>query len=603
MGRSKNRDPLIPQLGVILRLSGTRPRRWLLTTVAASMALAGLDMAGVAAMIPLMQLITTGKVDGAFLEWVAATVGSSSLSVLIPVIAGVVVLAFLIKSVGSVMFRWWLLGRTTRITALASAELMNRYVLAPYSAHRARPLSVVYRNINDSTNQAASVLLALVSLCADVLVLVAIMTVLALASPLVTAFAVVLFGLLVFGVQRMLRNRQLQLGERASAAGLEAWQSLMPALDGFRETRLTSSASSFVRGFRNARLRGARVSREIGLISDIPRYLLEVAFIIAIVGIAGILFLTGQGTSVIAVLGLFATASMRALPTMNRVSANVATMRSGQAGLRIVTEALHELDEAGLHNEAPKGIAPYSGDIELTGVTFTYPDADQPVIDGLTLTIRENQTTAFTGGSGAGKTTLVDLVLGLLLPTQGRVACGGRDIEDDLAGWYAGIGVVPQDVFLLNASVTQNIAFGSDSADIDIDRVWHAVRQAQLFEVIDALPDGLDTIVGDRGVRMSGGQRQRVGLARALYRQPRVLVLDEATSALDNVTEHEIARTLHSLRGQMTIIIVAHRLSTVRTVDHLVHLRGGHIVAEGTFDDVRLADAEFARLVELGRLE
>lgn len=603
MARAANRYPLIRQLGVLLRLSGADPRRWVITTVAASVVLAGLDMAGVAAMIPLMQLITTGRADGFFLEWVADLAGSTSLAVLIPIVSGIVVLAFLIKTAGSLVFRWWLLGRTSRVTAVAASELMNRYVLAPYSAHRARPLSTVYRNINDSTNQAASVLLALVTLCSDVLVLVAIMAVLAIASPLVTAFAVLLFGGLVFGVQRMLRNRQLRLGEEAAEAGLDAWQALMPGLDGFRETRLTSSASAFVRSFRDARLRGARVGRDIAFISDVPRYLLEIVFIVAVAGIAGILFAIGQGSQIIAILGLFAAASMRALPTMNRVSASVAIMRAGQAGLRILVEALGELDGQGLHDEAPHSTTPFKGDIELTSLSFAYPDGDQLVVDDLTLTIRENATTAFTGGSGAGKTTLVDLVLGLLTPKSGQITSGGRDIDDDLANWYAGIGVVPQDVFLLNASIARNIAFGEAHDQIDEARIWEAAAQAQLTEVLQALPEGLETVVGDRGVRLSGGQRQRVGLARALYRRPRLLVLDEATSALDNATEHQIAQTLHSLRGQMTIIIVAHRLSTVRSVDHLVHLREGRIAAQGTFDEVRRHDDEFARLVELGTLE
>ncbi|WP_309127644.1 ABC transporter ATP-binding protein [Microbacterium sp.] len=603
MARKASRNPLIRQLGALLRVTGAQPRRWVTTTVAASVILAGLDMLGVAATIPLMQLISAGRPEGDLLLWLAEAAGTTAVSTLIPLLAGMVTLAFVVKSLGSLAFRWWLLGRTTRVTALASAELMNRYVLAPYSAHRVRALSTVYRNINDATNQAASVLLAIVTLCTDVFVLVAIMAVLAVAEPWVTLFAVALFGMAVFGVQRLLRARQLRLGEAAAEAGLEAWQSLMPALDGFRETRLTSSASSFVKRFRAARLRGARVNREMAFIADVPRYLLEIVFIAAIVGVAIILSSAGLTDQIVPVLGLFAAASLRALPTMNRVSAGLATMRAGQAGLRIMTETLDELEAGGRHLEKRTSETAYSGDIELNDLTFAYPDADQPVLNRITLTIAENTTTAFTGGSGAGKTTLVDLVLGLLTPTEGNVTSGGRPIDDDLAGWYAGIGVVPQEVFLLNGSIAQNIAFGEDPAGIDADRVWLAARQAQLADLLVEMPDGIHTMVGDRGVRLSGGQRQRVGLARALYRRPRLLVLDEATSALDNATEHEVAQTLHSLRGQMTIIIVAHRLSTVRSVDRLVHLREGRIAASGTFDEVRAHDAEFARLVELGRLD
>lgn len=594
---------LLHQLAALLRVTGASPVRWITTTVIASMALAGLDMVGVAAMVPLMQLISEGTPTGWFLTGLADVIGTTDLATLLPLVAGLVAVAFVVKSVGALAFRWWLLGRTTKISALASAELMNRYVLSPYSAHRQRKLSEIYRNINDCTGQASSVLLAVVTLCSDALTLIGITVVLAWASPSVTLFAVALFGVLVFGVQRMLRAKQVRVGEESAQADLEAWQALMPGLEGFREARLTSSSGMFVEQFRRARVRGADLARERAFISDIPRYLLEVVFILAIMGIAGLLFLIGQPEQVIPILGLFAAASMRALPTMNRVGANVATMRTGQAGLRIMVETLDELEADGRHDETPRGDSPYFGDIALEGVSFRYADAERPVLQNLSLTIAENRTTAFTGSSGAGKSTVLDLVLGLLAPTDGSVTCGGRRIDDDLAAWHAGIGVVPQDVFLISDTVAANIAFGVAASDVDRDRVREVAAMAQLDEVLADLPQGLDTPVGDRGVRLSGGQRQRVGLARALYRRPRVLVLDEATSALDNATEYEIAQTLGTLRGTMTIIIVAHRLSTVRASDRLFFLRDGSVAAEGTFDEVRAADAEFARLVKLGSLD
>lgn len=596
-------EGIIRSLGEVLRLTGARPRRWLVSTVMVSLILAGLDMLGVIAMLPLMQLVTGGAVEGPFLTWLSELFGAADVPTLLLIVAGLVTLTFIVKSLGSIAFRWWLLGRTTRVSALAASELMHRYVLAPYSAHRSRSISEIYRNINDATSQAASVLLAVVSLFTDVVTLVAILTILVITAPLPTLFAAALFSLFVFGIQRALRRRQLALGEEQADAALTAWQALMPGIEGFRETRLTSSAGRFVSAFRDAKLRGAHAGRQTAIMGDIPRYLLEVVFILAIIGIAGIMILTGSQVETIPVLGVFAAASMRVLPILTRATANVATIRTGNAGLRILVDTLDDLRAEGTHDESPRSVTAFDGDIELHRVSFHYPDADELILDDVSLTIPHRRTTAFVGSSGAGKSTLLDLVLGLLTPTSGEVLCGGLSIAEDVAGWHAALGVVPQDVFLANRTLAENIAFGVPRREIDLDRVRDAAQLALLDDVIALLPEGFDTMVGDRGVRLSGGQRQRVGLARALYRRPRVLILDEATSALDNATEHEIAQTLGRLQGTMTIVIVAHRLSTVRAVDQLFFLRSGRVAASGTFDEVRSADAEFARLVELGSLD
>jgi len=283
-----------------------------------------------------------------------------------------------------------------------------------------------------------------------------------------------------------------------------------------------------------------------------------------------------------------------------RLVATTGTIRAGQKGLSILSDEVRELEQQGEHSAMPPSHA-YAGDIVLDGVTYRFPDADVPVLSGVSTVIREGSTTAFVGESGAGKSTLLDVVLGLLEPVAGTVTCGGQDTRDDLNGWYAGIGVVPQEVFLLDDTLEANITLGEDGA-ADPERLGEAIRLAQLDSVLDDLPLGLRTRLGERGVRLSGGQRQRVGIARALYRRPRILVLDEATSALDNATEHRITETIERLSGRMTVLVVAHRLSTVRKADKVVFLSEGSVVAEGTFDEVEARSPQFSKLVSLGRV-
>ncbi|GAA1469083.1 ABC transporter ATP-binding protein [Microbacterium thalassium] len=602
MQRSPQQPGLIAQLRSMLEMAGARPLPWISGIIAVSLILAALDTLGVAAMVPLTQLMTGASTDSGALKILADTFGTSDPAELIPIVALVVAGLFIGKSIAAIFFRWWLLGRTSKIAALSATELLRRYVLAPYADHRARRVSEVYRSINEATNQSASVLLALVSLVTDILVLTAIGAVLAVAASTVTVLTIAVFAVAVVGIQRLLRRRQSRIGEEMAAASLEAWSFLIPGLDGFREARLTSSASAFVEGFRKARLRSAHAARQMGIVAEAPRYVLEIGFIVAILVISVLLFTSSDPATAFTVLGVFAAASVRAIPTLNRVTGSLTTMRVGRVGLGIFTRAASELAAGGAHDEVPRSDERYAGDIAIRDLSFAYRGSDDPVLRDLTLTIAANRTTAFVGSSGAGKSTLVDLVLGLLEPTRGTIECGGRSILDDRAAWYSGLGVVPQDVFLVNDTLLANIAFGVPEADADLDRVHEVIRMAQLEEVVAGLPEGLHTTVGDRGVRLSGGQRQRVGLARALYRRPSVLVLDEATSALDNVTEHEIAMTLEGLKGTLTIIIVAHRLSTVRNADTLVFLQDGTISAKGRFDEVRRENADFARLVKLGEL-
>ncbi|KHK99848.1 hypothetical protein LK09_00450 [Microbacterium mangrovi] len=595
--------PMLRGFTTLLRLADVPPARWVATTIGLSLVLALIDMVGLAAMVPLTRLLSDPNTSSPAVGLVADLFRTREPGVLIPLFALCVAVLFVVSSVLMIAFRWWQLGRTNRIAARAATELLRRYAGESYAAHRARNTADIYRNVTEMTAFSGNALLNAITVVSDALTLAGIAVVLFVTSPLVTVFTIALFAAAMVVFQWVFRARQLRVGDDLAAASLDAWSHITPVLEGFREARLSATADRFVDGYGGARDRSAEANRAFSILAEMPKYLLQVVFVLAIAGMAAILFATGSADSALTVLAVFAAAALRGLPIMTRVSANVSSVRSGTVSLGILTNAVASLGSPPRREPASaRRPLDYRGDIELRGVGFRYPDSPEPVLKGLCLTIEEHRTTAIVGSSGAGKSTALDLVLGLLRPTSGDILCGGISIFEDPAGWYERLGVVPQDVFLLNDTLRANIVFGvPEGPDVDA-RLREVLRMAQLEGLVDLLPEGLATIVGERGTRLSGGQRQRVGLARAMFRRPRVLVLDEATSALDNETEHEITRTLRELHGRMTVIIVAHRLSTVRHADSLVFLADGRVDAQGTFEQVRASTPSFARLVELGEL-
>lgn len=594
---------MIHELRTALTLITGNIRGWVSLAVVGSVALALLDTVGVAAMLPLMTLLTTGDTTSGFVNKVGNIFGTHDIQGLVLILAALVAVCFVVKSVTSVFFRWWLLGHTATLTAEAAVELMRRYVLSSYATHKKRSVAEIYRNIGVVVAQTFSgVGLGLLSIMGDILILLALATVLLIASPLATLFAVLFFAVTTWLIQASLKRRTIRAGQDYLDADADAWSAIMPGFDGFRESRLSSSAHRFVTAFAGARNRQAQASRRSTMLGELPRYALEVSFIAAVIGMAIILFATGTQENALSVLGVFAAASLRLLPTLNRLTATIGSVRAGQGSLKTLSAEIESLDSEIAHSEIRSSDHQYVGDIVLQGVGFTYEDSDQPVLRDLNVTLREGETTAIVGSSGAGKSTMLDLVLGLHEPTEGSITCGGKSIHDDLVAWFEALSLVPQDVYMIDDTLEVNIAYGVQKEDISHERIAEVVALAKLDTFIDDLPNGLQTRLGQRGVRLSGGQRQRVGIARALYRSPSILVLDEATSALDNETEHQITATINSLKGDMTLVVVAHRLSTVRDADRIIFMREGKVEASGTFEELQRRSKDFARLVELGSL-
>jgi ATP-binding cassette subfamily C protein len=303
--------------------------------------------------------------------------------------------------------------------------------------------------------------------------------------------------------------------------------------------------------------------------------------------------------AIIPTLTLLAVAVVRLLPSFQKVTANVNALKWGEKALNVVYEDLEKLDaweREFLARQQNADTLTLEHTIEIEGLTYQYPGQEDHALRDVSLTIPKYASVGFVGPSGAGKTTIVDVLLGLLEPTAGRVLVDGEDIQERLPTWQRKIGYIPQSIYLTDDTVRRNAAFGMKEEEIEDEAVWRALEAAQLRELVESLPEGLDTMVGERGVRLSGGQRQRIGIARALYHNPEVLVMDEATSALDNQTERLFVEALEQLQGGHTLVVIAHRLSTVRNCDTLFMLDEGRLVAEGSYDELMARSEVFRRM-------
>jgi ABC-type multidrug transport system fused ATPase/permease subunit len=428
------------------------------------------------------------------------------------------------------------------------------------------------------------------------LLLVAVNPIIALSIGGVLALA---YGLVYRATSRYLDR----IGAERGADNEARYRLVTEAFGGIKEIKIGGYEGSYVDRFRSPARRFAIHQAAAQTIAQMPRFALEaIAFggmvLVAVVLVAG----SGTLGHVLPIMALYAFAGYRLMPAAQQIYASVSTMRYTLGALDKMHADLMALpgpsDAEGVPGVEPP-LRPEQ-DIVLDRVTYRYPDAPRPALDDLTLRIGAGQTVAFVGSTGSGKTTAVDLLLGLLEPEAGTICVDGTPITAvNRRSWQRCIGYVPQQIFLADDSVASNIAFGVERARIDHDAVVRAARMAELHDFITAqLPDGYETRVGERGIRLSGGQRQRIGLARALYHRPRVVVLDEATSALDNLTERAVMEAIRNLGEGVTVIMVAHRLSTVRGADRIFLLRDGRLAASGTFQELVDRDATFRAMTQ-----
>jgi ATP-binding cassette subfamily C protein len=495
----------------------------------------------------------------------------------------------------------WARARTALAQNYLFAErLLERYLHRPWSFFLESNTSTLLHRIMGQTNLLGLYLFnELAIVIAEVLVIVAMLGFLAWLNPTVTLGLCVILGLTGGLLVLTLKKRSSQLGRIRLENEQAAFKTAEIAMTGAKEIRLNHSQDYFFARFSTLMRRNVGANIAISTLREVPRFVLEFAIVGGFLGLLGFLKLRQLPTeTILSIAAVYAAASFRLLPSLNRLSQAAYHLRVALPLLQGLQEDLR-LDTAPhtpqLH--APVAV-PFTSSIRFADVSFRYPGAERPSLHHISLTIPRNSAVGIVGATGAGKTTLVEILTGLLPPDSGTVMVDGTPLTSErLPGWQARIGYVPQQIYLYDETVLRNIAFGIPDAAIDPDRAREAAKLANIDTFIMGLPEGYGAQVGDRGVKLSGGQRQRLGIARALYRQPDVVVMDEATSALDTATEAEVATAIRGLSGHKTLFIIAHRLSTVRHCDMIVVLEQGRIVATGTFAELQDSCEPFRRLI------
>ena len=568
-----------------------------------------LQLGGVASVLPFLSVAANPESFAAskFGSFLISILNLSDPSQLVYVTGILAIISLLIASASSIANQIITARYVADVGHWLRMQLLFKYYRQPYAYFVSRNSAVLTKKANqDVAMFTAFCLTPLCDLVARIFIAAIIVGGLLVLEPVVTLVAAILFGGFYLVFMRMTRQRVRVINEVGKETSQGLSRLVHQFIVGMREIKLRNAGAYFIDKINSISHRNVNAQVTSSWIAGLPRNLIEpIAFSGTIIW-AMIALSTGQLEAVLPTLGVMAMAGYRLLP-------NIQILYNA---LHLVTTNRFSLDELGEELEfsspaypvpipkkadllgAPTDGSPlFSESVELENVTFTYSGAERPTLQGINLRIERGQSVGFVGQTGSGKSTLINLLLGLYEPTSGVILVDGKPLGKPVpAKWHTRIGYVPQEIFLMDETLLRNIALGVPSNEIDHERIKKAITSAQLQEVIDKMPQGLETQVGERGVMLSGGQRQRVGLARALYFDPEMLILDEGTSALDNETEAKFMRAVESLQGEITVISIAHRLTTVRACNTIYVLINGKVGEAGSYEELMESKSEFFRL-------
>jgi ABC-type multidrug transport system fused ATPase/permease subunit len=495
---------------------------------------------------------------------------------------------------------FFLSRRGARISGTLLSKMMGQNLLKFQSKSMQETIYAVTSGVQ-SVN--VGILGAASYLVADISLLIILGIGLFLVDTVVALSTLLIFSIIAIALYRALHLRVRVLGKVQSDLFIESNERIVEVISSYRELIVKNRRSYYAREIARLRLDMADSSAEFAFLSNVSKYILEITVVVGSLFIAAVQFMTQTASHAIAVLSIFLVASTRIAPAVLRVQQGLLQIK-GNIGS--ATPTLELIEALGSEESIDSTIDTlrfeypgFSSDVNISKVSIRYPGRETNALSDVTLKIRSGEIIALVGPSGAGKTTLVDCLLGILEPDKGSVLISRERPLDAISKWPGSIAYVPQDVMIMNGTIRENVAMGYPENSYSVESIWEALETAHLSEYVKSLENGIDSPVGDRGTKMSGGQRQRLGIARAMFTKPHLLVLDEATSALDGETEAGISDSIQKMRGEVTVILIAHRLSTVRSADNVVYLEAGNLVAEGTFEEVRKSVKDFDRQARL----
>ena len=589
-------------------LSGSDQQK-ILVVIALQVIMGLFDLLGVAVIGVLGALAVSGVQStqpGNRVNWILTQLHLSELSfqeqaALLGIGATIILVS---RTLFSVVFTRRILFFLSRRGAVISTNLISRLLAQPLLKIQERTFQDSIFSITYGVNSITlGVIGTTVVLISDISLLIIMTTGLFLVDPLVALSSIVVFagiGLVIF---MLLHNRAESLGREESNLTIQSNEKILEVLDSYRESVVRNRRDYYVREVGKMRLRSANVLAELAFMPNVSKYVIEATVVLGALAISAVQFITQDAARAVATLVVFLAAGTRIAPAVLRVQQGALTIRSS---LGVATPTLSLISD--LTNVKPMDKVTdlpitrhdnFVGSISLRNVSLTYPGNPHPSLHNVNLEIPEGLSVALVGPSGAGKTSVVDVILGVIMPTEGEIVLSGMQPLECVQAWPGAIGYVPQNVSIINGTVRENIALGFPRDSATDELVNQSVSIAHLSELIESFPDGIDTQVGERGGRISGGQRQRLGIARAMFTRPKLLVLDEATSALDGESEAIISATISALKGDVTVLMIAHRLSTVRQADLVIYMADGRVVAQGTFGEVRAQVPDFDKQASL----